>query len=126
MRCHIEDNEILSLSSYVLEKIMPSYGKDPSDTPFGKLKYLINSVSNHFESLEKYAKLKVENKFKVNRFNHLNGIITNDIILLGKCIKSIQDSLSEGGNVYKAFLSFPKCVDDIKKQIKENEKQLSY
>lgn len=51
-------------------------------------------------------------------------MIANDRILLGTCVKNIQNALSKGVVVYKSCLSFSKFVEAIEKQIKENEKKL--
>lgn len=52
-------------------------------------------------------------------------MIASDRVLLDTCIKSIQDAPSEGGSVYKEFLSLSKFTEDIGKQIKEHEKKLA-
>lgn len=51
-------------------------------------------------------------------------MISHDRSLLDTCVKSIQNALSERGNVYKSCLLSSKFVEDIKNQIKEDEKQL--
>lgn len=42
LKSHMEDGELLSLASSVLEKIMPTFQKDSSNSPSGQLKSLIN------------------------------------------------------------------------------------
>lgn len=59
MKSHIEDSELVSLASDILEKIMPTFQKDKSNSPFDLLKSLIILASTHFESLEKLAEVKV-------------------------------------------------------------------
>jgi hypothetical protein len=44
----------------------------------------------------------------------------NDRTLLFAYVKSIQDALSEGGNIYKSCLLGSKFVEEIEKKIKEN------
>lgn len=124
MKSHIEDSDLLTLASGVLQKIMPTYVKDTLDSPSRQLKNLINFVSTHFQSLEKSAEIKVWNEFDAKRFNELQKVIANDISLLETYVKSIQDALSKGGNVYKSYLSFSMFVVDIEKQIMQNEKLL--
>lgn len=112
---HIEDNELLSLASGVLENIMPIFVKDSSDTPSGQLKNLINVVSTHFESFKKSVEVKVYNEFDAKRFNRLKGMIANDRILLDTCVKSIPYALSKGGSVYKSCFPLSKFTEDIEK-----------
>lgn len=82
-------------------------------------------MSTHFESLEKSAEIKAKNEFEAKRFRTLKKMIINDRGLLDTCVKSIQDALSEGGNIYKSCLSHSKFLADIEKQIVENEKTLA-
>lgn len=94
---------------------MPKFQKDTSDSPSGQLKSLINFVSTHFESLEKLVEVRVRNEFDAKRFSEIIEMISNDRNLLDTCVKSIQNALSEGGNVYKSYLLSSKFVEDIQK-----------
>lgn len=121
----MEDSEILSLVSDILEKLIPTFQKDTLNSPSGPPKSLINSVSTHFESLEKSVEIKDKNEFEAKRFRTLKKMIANDRILLDSCVKSIQDALSEGWNVYKSSLSFSHFFADVEKKIVENKKTLA-
>lgn len=115
LKSHIENSELLTLAFSVLEKIMLSYVKNTSDTPFGQLKSLVNSISTCFESLEKFAEAKVHNEFNAKRLRTLKRMIADDRVILDTYVKSIQDALSEGDNIFKSCLSFSKFTEDIEK-----------
>lgn len=87
LKSHIVDNELLNIASSILQKIMPTYIKDTLDSPSRKLKKLINSISTHFESLEKSVDFKVQNEFDAKRFCELQRMIANDRSLLDTCKK---------------------------------------
>lgn len=70
MKSHTKDNMLLSLATDVLEKIMPSFQKDTSDTPSRKLKSLINTVDKNFESFEKFAEEKVQKEFNAKKLQN--------------------------------------------------------
>lgn len=125
LKSHIEESELLSLASNILERIMPNQVKDPSGSPSGELKKLINSVSTHFESLEKSAEVKVQKEFDDKRFNRLKCMITNEKSLLATCVKNIQSALSKGGKIYKSCFSLSKLTKENEKKIKDHEKQLA-
>lgn len=125
LKSHTEDNELLTLASGVLEKIIPSYVKNKFDTPSEQLKSLINSMDTHFESLEKSAAVKVRGEFNAKRLRTLKRMITDDRVTLDTCIKRVQDALSKGGNIYKSCLSLSKFTKDIEKKSKEHEDQLA-
>lgn len=59
LKSHIEDSELSSLASGILEKLMPTFVKDSSGTSSGQLKNLTNVLSTHFESLEKSGEVKI-------------------------------------------------------------------
>lgn len=125
LKSHTNDSELLTLASGVLEKLMPSFQKDTSDTPFDQMKSLINSVDNHFESFEKSPEEKVCNEFNARRLQKLKRIIVDGRVTLDMCVKSMQDSLFEDGNIYKSCLTLPKFTQDIEKKSKEHEDQLA-
>lgn len=125
IKSHIEDNELVSLASSNLEKIMSIFQKDTLDSPSGQLKSLINWVSTHFESLEKSAKVKVCSEFNSKRLKTLKRMIVDDRASLYICIKSMQDALSEGENIYKSCVPLSKLTEDIEKKSKEHEDQLA-
>lgn len=103
---------------------MPSYVKNKSEYPSGQLKSLIDFVDTHSESLEKFVEAKVHSEFNAKRLGTLKRMISDDRVVLDTCIKSTQDALSEGGNIYKSCLSLSKFTDDIEKKSKEHEMQL--
>lgn len=125
LKSHTEDNELVNLTSGVLEKLMPTFQKNTFDTPSGKLKNLINSMDTHFESLEKSVEVKVHNEFNAKRLRTLKRMIADDRASLDTCVKSMQDGLSEGDNIYKSCLSLSKFTKDIEKKSKEHEEQLA-
>lgn len=43
-------------------------------------------------------------------------MIVDDKVTLDTCVKGIQDILTEGGNIYKSFLSLSKFTMDIEKK----------
>lgn len=45
-------------------------------------------------------------------------------MVLDASVKSIQNALIEGGNVYKFCLSCPKVIEDIEDKIKVSKKKL--
>jgi len=121
----MEDCALLEIAFSMLEKIMPSFQKDPLASPSGNLKSLVNSLSTHFDSLEKLAEEKVWKEFLGKSFTEAQGIITNDRSTLDIGIKSLENALKDGGNMYKFFLSWPKVIEDIEKKVKEQEGKLS-
>ena len=125
LKSHIVESELLNLTSRILEKIMPTYVKDPSGSSSGELKKLINSVSTHFESLEKLALVKVQKEFDARKISKLKGLIANDKSLLATCVKNIQSALSEGGRIYKSCLSLSKLTEENEKKVKDHEKELA-
>lgn len=114
---------LLNLASDVLDKLMPSFQKDTSDTPFEQLKSLINFVDEHFESFERSVEEKVLNEFNANRLQNLKRMISKDKATLGECVKRMQDKLFVSGNLYKSCLSLNKFTTDIenKSKVHENE-----
>lgn len=48
-------------------------------------------------------------------------MIANDKYFLATCVKKIQGALSEGGSIYKSFLSLSKFTEDTEKNVKEYE-----
>lgn len=46
-------------------------------------------------------------------------------MILITVMKSLQDALDEGGQIYKSCLILPKFTIDIEKKIRECERQLS-
>lgn len=105
LRSHTKDKNFLTLASNILEKLLPSFQKDTSDTPSGQLKSFINSIDTHFESFEKSAEEKVLNEFNAKRLQTLKKMIAKDRVTLGVYLKSMQDALFEGRNLYKSCLS---------------------
>jgi len=92
---------------------------------FGPPTFCTYPVSTHFESLEKSAKPKVQKEFNNKRFDALKGLIGVDRMVLDASVKSIQNALPEGGNVYTFCLSYPKVIKDIEDKIKVSKKKLS-
>lgn len=125
MKSHNEDNMSLTLSFGVLEKLMTSFQKDTSDTPSGQLKSLINFVDSHFESFEKCTKVKVQNEFNAKMLLTLKIMIVDDRDTLDTCMKSMQDAMFEGRNIYKSLLSLSKLAEDIEKKCKDHEDELT-
>lgn len=78
----------------------------------------------HFQSFEKSTEEKVRNEFHARRFQTLKNMVIDDRITLDASIKSIQEALSEGGNIYKSCLKLSKFTQDIERKIKEHEDQL--
>jgi hypothetical protein len=124
LRSHTEDNELLNLASSVLEKIIPIHVKDPSASPSGKLKSLINFVSTHFESLEKSAEVKVWKDFDENRFSKMKRMIVNDRDSLSTWVKCIHGALYEGGNIYNSCIIVIKFTTNFDERIKEQATKL--
>lgn len=87
LKSHIEDSELLTMASGVLEKLMPSFQKDTSDIPSNQLKSLINSVEHHFKSFEKFVEDKVRNEFNTRRLRILMRMIVDDRVTLDTCVK---------------------------------------
>lgn len=50
----------------------------------------------------------------------------DDRITLDASIKSVDEALSKGGNIYTSCLKLSKFTQDIEKKIKENEDQLDH
>lgn len=67
LRSHTKDKMLLTLASKILEKLMPSFQKDPFDTLVGNLKNLISLVDTHFDSFYKSAEEKAQNDFYTKR-----------------------------------------------------------
>lgn len=124
LKSHMEDNEVISLATSVIEKILPSFKQGSSDTPSGKLKSFLKSVDSYFESLEKTAKAKVLRNFNSMRMRTVLKMIEGDKKCLVTCVKGIQDALVEGGRIYKSCLLLPKFTIEVDKKIKECEGQL--
>lgn len=99
LKSHIEDSELLTFASGLLEKLMPSFQEESLDTWSEKMKRLINSVDNNFQSFEKSAKEKAQNDFNARRIWTLKKVIIDYKVTLDTCAKGIQDALSEGGNI---------------------------
>lgn len=118
MKSHIEDSEMLSQASGILEKIMPSFQKDALDTPSIQLRSLIKSVDTHFESLEKSTEEKVYSEFNAKRMRTFNRMIVGDKVILDTCIKRIPDALTTGGNIYKSCLSLSNFTERLRKSIR--------
>lgn len=51
-------------------------------------------------------------------------MIVKDKATLGECVKSMQDALSIGGNLYKSCLSLNKFIADIENKFKVYENEL--
>lgn len=94
MKSHTEYNMLLTLATDVLENLMPSFQKDTSDTPFGQLKSMINSVNTHFESFEKSIEDIVQSEFNGKRLQNLKRMIAKDRVTLDSCVMSTKDALS--------------------------------
>lgn len=86
LQSHIDDSELLSLASGVLQKLIPTHVKDIYGSSFGELKKIINYLSTHFESFEKSAMINMQMKFKEKRFGGLKELIAKDKTLLATCI----------------------------------------
>lgn len=116
---------LLTVASRIFEKLMPSFQKDSFDTPSSQLKSMINSVDTHFESFEKFVEEKVQHEFNTKRLQNLKKMIANDKVTLDTCVKSMQEALSEGGNLYKSCLSLKRFTKDFEKNSKEHEDELA-
>lgn len=103
---------------------MPSFQKYISNTPFGNLKSLIDSVNTHIESFEKSIEEKVRNDFNAKSVHTLKKMILRDRATLGDYMKSMQDAINEVGNLYKSCLSLGKFTVDIEKKSREFKDQL--
>jgi len=121
----MEDCELIEIASGVLEKIMPSFQKDLSASSSGNLKFLVNSVNTHFDSLEKSVEEKVRKEFLGKRFSEIQGFITNDRRIMDIGIKRLENALKDGRELYKFCLSWSKVTKDIEKKVKEQEDKLS-
>lgn len=56
----------------------------------------------------------------------MKRMIAKDRATLGECVKSLQDALSKGENLYKSFLSLNKFSANIEMKSKVYEKNLEY
>lgn len=75
LKSHIEDSLLMNKAINNLEKLMPLFQKDTSDTSSGQLKSLIDSFNSHFESFEKSTEVKVRNEFEAKRLCTLKKMI---------------------------------------------------
>lgn len=73
MKSHIEDSEMMSMVTTILEKIFPSFKKDTSSTPFDQFKRFLKSIDSHFVSLEKDVEEKVLSNFNAKRMRTVLG-----------------------------------------------------
>lgn len=112
----MKDNLLMSMAISNLKKLIPSFQKDTSNTPSGQFKNLIDSVDSHFEYLKKFAEEKVRNEFDARRLCTLKNMISNDRATLCNCVKSLQDAITIGGNLYKSCLFLNKFTADIEKK----------
>lgn len=71
LKTHVKDSELIDLTSDVLRKVMPSYVKDPTNTPSNQLEGFINAVITHFNSLEDSTIVKMKSEFDKRRLNEL-------------------------------------------------------
>lgn len=84
----------------VLEKIFLSFKLDTIDTPFGKLRSMLNSVDSHFVSLERATNAKVLTQFNAMILRIILKMIEGDRVSVTTAMKNIQDALDEGGQIY--------------------------
>lgn len=99
LKSHTEYILLMNKAINTLEKLMPSFHKDTSDTSFRQLRSLIDYVNSPFESFEKSIEVKVKNEFEAKRLCTLKKMISNDRPTLSIYVKSMQDSITVGGNL---------------------------
>jgi len=124
LKSHMEDCELIEAASGVLVKIMPSIQIDPTASTSGNLKTLVSSVDTHFDSLEKSAEEKVRKEFLDKRFSEILELISKDRKIVSIGIKSLENALKDGGDIYKFCISWSKATAAFDKKIKEEQDKL--
>lgn len=125
LKSHSEDKELITLSTDVLENILPTFKQDTTDTPSSKLRNMLHAVDSHFVSLEKVTDIIVWNIFNAIRLQSFFKVVEDDRAVLQSTVKSIEHALDEGNKIYKSCLILSEFTLDIDKKIKEYEGKLA-
>lgn len=107
------------------KKLLPSFSQDSGASHSRKLKNMLNTINTHFVSLEKAVDESVHKRFNEMRLQNKLKEVERDRVSLKTSMKIVEETLNEGGKIFKSCLFLPKFTVEIDQQVRDLEGKLA-